>query len=135
MTRLGITTRNGKTRRTVGRAWIDRVAGLLRVPGLLRKTRVLLIGRNTKDERFFCDGTLPAKDPQKVKAALGVEIVEATGQDVRQAYEAVDMAAAELEAEQYWIKPAGGMDAPRRDVIGSARVYLALKNLMIAANA
>jgi len=106
---------------------LDRTVALLRVPGLLRRTRLLLVGPP--------DGTPPSCDPEQVKARLGVEVVPMTGEQVREAYDAADPKAAEGEAEQYWLKPAKKVDAPRIDVVRAARMYLALKDIMVRERA
>jgi L-fucose isomerase-like protein len=52
------------------------------------------------------------------------------------AHEAVDSKAAEAEAGQYWIGPAQKVVEPSRaDIINSARLYLAIKDIMIQERA
>jgi L-fucose isomerase-like protein len=62
-------------------------------------------------------------------------VVSVTGQQVREAYDAADPKAAEAEAEHYWLGPAKSVDAPRVDVVRAARMYLAIKEIMIRERA
>lgn len=53
-----------------------------------------------------------------------------------QAHKSVDPAAAEAEAEEYWIRPAKKIVEPsREEIIKSARMYLGIKALMLAEKA
>ena len=103
---------------------VDRVVALLRVPARMRQSRILVVGRAA--------GTAPACDAEKVKAKFGTELVPITREQQLAAFEAVDPAAAEAEAEQYWLKAAKEIVEPsRQDIIDASRLYLGLKNLMI----
>lgn len=103
---------------------IDRVVALLRVPARMRQSRILVVGRAA--------GTAPACDAEQVKAKFGTELVPITREQQLAAFEAVDPAAAEAEAEQYWLNAAKQIVEPtRRDIVDGARLFLALKNLMI----
>jgi len=103
---------------------IDRAVALLRVPVRMRQSRILVIGRAA--------GTLPARSPEKVRAKFGTELVPVTAEEQLAAYQAVDPKAAEAEAEAYWLKPAKKIVEPtRQEIINSARLYLALRDLMI----
>ena len=103
---------------------IDRVVALLRVPARMRQSRILVVGRAT--------GTAPARDAEKIKAKFGTELVPISKEQQLAAFEAVDPAAAEAEAEQYWLKAATKIVEPsRQDIIDGSRLYLGLKNLMI----
>jgi len=100
------------------------VVALLRVPSRLRQSRILVVGRAT--------GTAPACDAEQIKARFGTELVPITREQQLAAFEAVDPAAAEAEAEQYWLKAAREIVEPsRQDIIDASRLYLGLKNLMI----
>jgi hypothetical protein len=103
---------------------LERAAALLRVPARMRQTRIIYVGGP--------HGTLPAQSGAKVKAALGAELISITVPRVIAAHEAVSLKAAETEAEAYWIKPAKKIVEPSRDeIVKSARMFLAMKNLMI----
>ncbi|MGB2755775.1 MAG: twin-arginine translocation signal domain-containing protein [Phycisphaerae bacterium] len=107
---------------------LDRVVGLLRVPAMLRRTRILAIdGPN---------GTATACSPEEVKKRLGADLVTIPNQRVMEAMQAVDPKAAEAEAEEYWIRQAKEIVEPQRpEIIESARMFLATKNLMIQEKA
>jgi len=103
---------------------IDRLAALLRVPIRMRQSRVLVVGRAT--------GTEPARSAEKVKQKLGTELVPITGEQQLAAYRAIDPQAAEAEAEAYWLKAAKKIVEPsREEIVNSARLYLAIKKMMI----
>ena len=103
---------------------LQRAAALLRVPARMRQTRILFVGGP--------HGTLPAQSPEKVKAALGAQLISISVPQVIAAHEAVSLKAAEAEAEEYWIKPAKKIVEPTRaEIVKSARMFLAMKNLMI----
>jgi len=103
---------------------IDRAVALLRVPARMRQSRVLVVGHAT--------GTAPARSPQKIKEKLGTELVPITAAEQLEAYRAVDPKAAEAEAEQYWLTAAKKIVEPsREDILSAARLYLAIKGLMI----
>jgi hypothetical protein len=103
---------------------IDRVVALLRVPARMRQSRILVVGRAT--------GTKPACDAAQIKAKLGTELVPITKEQQLAAFQAVDPAAAEAEAEQYWLKAAKKIVEPsRQDIIDGSRLFLGLKKLMI----
>jgi hypothetical protein len=103
---------------------IDRLVALLRVPARMRQSRVLVVAGAT--------GTAPARSADQLKAKLGTEMVKVSAAEQLAAYQAVDGKAAEAEAEAYWLGPAKKIVEPsREDIISAARLYLALKNLMI----
>lgn len=103
---------------------LDRAVALLRVPVRMRQSRVIVVGRPR--------GTAPACSAEKVKQHLGVELIPMTGEQIIQAHNAVDPKAAEAEAQRYWIGPAKKIVEPgREDICNSARLYLALKKIMI----
>lgn len=107
---------------------LDRVVGLMRVAPRLRQTRILVIRGPM--------GTAAACSAEQLKMQWGIEVVPVTVEETLKAHEAVDLAAAEAEAEQYWINPAKKIIEPTRDeIVNSARLYLAIKQLMIANRA
>jgi len=107
---------------------LERAAALLRVPVRMRQSRILLIGA--------AQGTAPACSAELVKRSLGSEVVPISQQRVLAAHKAIDPAAAEAEAEKYWISQARKIVEPSRaDIINSARLYLAIKEIMIQERA
>ena len=106
---------------------LERAAALLRMPARMRHTRILHVGGP--------HGTLPARSATGVKDKLGPELISISVPAVIAAHAAVSLKAAEEEAEQYWIKPAKKIVEPsREEIIKSARMYLAMKKLMIEHN-
>ena len=107
---------------------LERTAALLRVPVRMRQSRILVVGAPR--------GTKPACSAEQVKQLLGPEMVAIRPEQIAAAHQAVDLKAAEAEAQQYWIGPAQKIIEPTRaDIINSARLYLAIKNLMIQERA
>ncbi len=107
---------------------LERAAALLRVPVRMRQSRVIVVGS--------AQGTPPARSAEQVKQRLGSEIVPISQERVLSAYKAVDPKAAEAEAEQYWIGQAKKIVEPSRaDIIKGARMYLAIKEIMIEERA
>jgi hypothetical protein len=107
---------------------LDRVVPLLRVPAWLKQTRIIVVGQP--------NGTAPACSAEAVKKILGAELVPVSNDKVMEYYTAIDPKAAETEAEQYWIAQAKRIVEPgRQEIINSARLFLAVKNLMIEQNA
>ncbi|MCC6698623.1 MAG: hypothetical protein IT365_23570 [Candidatus Hydrogenedentes bacterium] len=103
---------------------IDRIAALMRVPPRLKQTRILVVRGPM--------GTPAACSAEQVKQRLGVDLVPITVEQTQEAFNAVDPAAAEKEAEAYWIGEAKKIVEPtRQEIIDATRFYLALKNLMI----
>ena len=107
---------------------LDRAVGLMRVPAMLRRTRILAIdGPN---------GTAAACSPEEVKKRLGADLVTIPNRRILEAMKAIDPKAAEAEAEEYWISQAREIVEPKRpEIIESARMFLAVKNLMIQEKA
>ncbi|HPD15132.1 MAG TPA: twin-arginine translocation signal domain-containing protein [Planctomycetota bacterium] len=102
---------------------LDHMVALLRVPAWMRQTRVLVVGGPV--------GTAAACDLKQVKERLGTEALVVKNEQVLEAMNAVDLKAAEAEAEEYWLKPAQKLVEPKRDeVIQSARMYLAVRAMM-----
>jgi len=107
---------------------LDRVVPLLRVPAWLKQTRIIVVGQP--------NGTAPACSAEAVKKTLGAELVPISNDKVMEYYKAIDPQAAETEAEQYWLSQAKRIVEPgRQEIINSARLFLAVKNLMIEQNA
>ncbi len=102
---------------------IDQVVALMRVAPRLRQTRIIVVGRPK--------GTEAACSARQVKDHLGAEVVPISNEQVIEAHKAVDLKAAEAEADRYWISQAKKIVEPsREDIINSARLYLAVKNMM-----
>jgi hypothetical protein len=104
------------------------VVALMRVPARMRQTRILMVGAP--------QGTEAACSAEQVKKQLGTEMVPVNNEQVIEAHKAVDLKAAEAEAEQYWISKAKEIREPsREEIINSARLYLAMKNMMLKEGA
>jgi len=107
---------------------IDRVVGLMRVPARLRQTRILVVRRP--------QGTAAACSAEQVKDRLGAEVVRVSVEQTMQAHKAVDLKAAEAEADRYWISRAKKIVEPsRKEIVNSARLFLAVKDMMIKERA
>jgi len=107
---------------------LDRVVGVMRVPALLRQTRIIVVRGPV--------GTVAARNAKLVKERLGAEIVPISVKQTIELHKAVDPKAAEAEAEKYWISKAKKIGEPKREhIINSARLYLAIKGLMIKERA
>lgn len=107
---------------------LDRAVALLRVPARMRQTKILYVGGP--------HGTLPARSADTVRQRLGCDLLSVGVPEVIDAHQAVDLKAAEAEAESYWLKPARKIVEPSRDeIVKSARMYLAMKDLMIRKQA
>jgi hypothetical protein len=107
---------------------LDRVVGLLRVPARMKQTRIFAVGGP--------HGTDAACSAEEVKKRLGADLVTIPNQRVLEAMQAVDPKDAEAEAEEYWISQAKKIVEPQRpEIIESARMFLAVKNLMIQEKA
>jgi hypothetical protein len=107
---------------------LDRAVGLLRVPAWLKQTRIIAWGAP--------QGTAAACDAEQVKKQLGAEVISVTNDRVHQMMKDIDPKAAETEAEEYWISQAKEIVEPKRpEIIESARLYLAIKELMIQEKA
>ena len=107
---------------------LGHVVALMRVPARMRQTRIIVVGAP--------QGTAAACSAEQVKQRLGTEMVPVKNEQVIEAHKAVDLKAAEAEAEQYWISKAKEIREPgREEIINSARMYLAMKNMMIKEGA
>ena len=107
---------------------LDRVAGLLRAAAWMRQTRILAVDRP--------HGTAAACSPEQVKKRLGADLVAVPNAEVLEALHAVDLKDAQAEAQDYWISRATEIVEPTRpEIVESARLFLAIKNLMIQKKA
>ncbi len=107
---------------------IEKAVSLMRAPAWMKQTRILAIGGP--------HGTAAACSAGKVKEKFGAEVVTVPNERVMEGFKAVDPKAAEAEAESYWISQAREIVEPTRpEIIDSARLYLAVKELMIKENA
>jgi hypothetical protein len=107
---------------------LERAAALLRVPARMKGTRILHVGGP--------HGTLPARSAKSVREKFGAELISIGVPRVVAAHEAVPLAAAEAEALSCWLKPAAKIVEPtRQEIVKSARMFLAMKNLMIQHDA
>ena len=107
---------------------LDEAISLLRVPALMKQTRILAVNGPR--------GTKASCSPEEVKKKLGAEMITIKNQEILDLAKSIDPKAAEAEAENYWIKPAIGILEPtRQEIIDSARYYLAVKQLMIKEKA
>jgi hypothetical protein len=107
---------------------IDRAAALLRVPAWLKQTRIIAWGAPA--------GTAAACSAEQIKLRLGAELVSVSNDRVQEMMQAIDPKAAEAEAEEYWISQAQAIVEPKRpEIIESARLFLAIKELMIQEKA
>ncbi len=107
---------------------IDRAVGLLRVPAWMKQTRIIAWGRP--------HGTTAACSAESIKKIFGSDLVVIPHQKIMEAMQAVDIKAAEAEAQDYWLGQAKEIVEPTKDeIIASARLYLAIKGLMIQEKA
>jgi hypothetical protein len=107
---------------------LEQVARLMRVAPHLRRTRIIVVNAP--------QGTTAACSAEQIKERLGTEIIPMTIEETEKAHQAIDIKAAEQEAEKYWIGKARKIVEPTRDeIISSARFYLAMKDAMIKKRA
>lgn len=107
---------------------IEKVVSLMRVPAWLKQSRILAIGKTL--------GTTEACSPEAVKKKLGAELVGITNERVMARFKTIPDKAAEAEAERYWISQAKRIVEPKRnEIIDSARLFLAIKEIMIEEKA
>jgi hypothetical protein len=107
---------------------IEKVVGLLRAPAWMRQTRILAVGRP--------HGTAAACAAEKVKEKFGAELVTIPNEQVMDAMKVVDDKAAKAEAQEYWISQAKEIVEPTPpEIVESARMFLAVKELMIQQKA
>jgi hypothetical protein len=107
---------------------LERVVGLLRVPAWLKQTRIIAWGKPL--------GTTAACSAEQIKQRFGAELVSVPNERVMQIYKGIDAKAAEAEAEEYWLSQAKRIVEPsRQEIIDSAKMFLAVKQLMIEERA
>jgi hypothetical protein len=107
---------------------LDEAVNLLRVPALMKQTRILAIDGPR--------GTKAACSAQQIKTKFGAELVAIDNARVLEIARRIDARSAEAEAQRYWIKPALRILEPTsQEIIDSARYYLAVKQLMVEQNA
>jgi hypothetical protein len=107
---------------------LDRVVSLLRVPARLKQTRIISWGTP--------QGTTAACSAEQLKERLGAELIAVSNDKVQAMMKDIDAKAAEAEAEEYWISQARAIVEPKRpEIIESARLFLALRELMIQEKA
>jgi hypothetical protein len=107
---------------------LDRVVGLMRVPVWMKQTRILVVGPPR--------GTADGCSAEVVKKKLGAELVMIPNTKVLVALQAIYPMAAVAVAEQYWISQAKEVVEPKRDeIINSARMFLAVREMMIKEKA
>jgi hypothetical protein len=107
---------------------IDRAVELLRVPAWFKQTRILAWGAP--------QGTAAGCSAEQIKQRLGAELISVSNDRVQKMMKEIDPKAAETEAEEYWISQARAIVEPKRpEIIESARLFLAIKQLMIEERA
>ncbi len=107
---------------------IGKVVALMRVPARMKQTKILAIGNP--------HGSEAACSAEKIKAKLGSELVIVPNEKIMERWKSIDPKAAEAEAESYWLSQAQRVMEPRRDeIIDSAKLFLAIKQIMIEENA
>jgi hypothetical protein len=107
---------------------LDRAVGLLRVPAWMKQSRIIAWGAP--------QGTPAACSAEEIKKRFGAELISVSNDRVQQMMKAIDPKAAEAEAEEYWLSKAKKIVEPsRQEIIESARLYLAIKDLMIQERA
>jgi hypothetical protein len=107
---------------------MDRAVGLLRVPAWLKQTRLIAWGPP--------QGTAAACSAEQIKKRLGAELISVSNDRVQKMMKDIDPKAAQAEAEEYWISKAKAIVEPTRpEIIESARLFLAIKQLMIQEKA
>lgn len=107
---------------------IDRAVGLLRVPAWLKQTRIIAWGDP--------QGTAAACSAEQIRNRYGAELLSVSNDRVQKMLKEIDPKAAETEAEEYWISKARRIVEPTRpEIIESARLFLAVKQLMIEEKA
>jgi hypothetical protein len=107
---------------------IEQVVKLMSVAPHMRQTRIIVIRGPL--------GTDAACSAEQLKERMGVEMVPITVEQTLKAHKAVDIKAAETEAKRYWLSKAEKIVEPStKEIIDSARFYLAIKDLMIKERA
>jgi len=107
---------------------LDRAVRLLRVPAWMKRSRIIAWGPP--------QGTAEACSADQVKERFGAEMISVSNDRVQELMKGIDPKAAEAEAEEYWLSKARKIVEPtRQEIIDSARLYLAVKELMIQERA
>jgi L-fucose isomerase-like protein len=107
---------------------IERAVGLLRVPAWLKQTRIIAWGPPL--------GTSASCSAELIKERFGAELISVTDEHVKDMWRSIDPAAAKAEAEEYWFGQARSIVEPSREkIIEAAKLYLAVKQLMIQEKA
>lgn len=107
---------------------IERVVGLMRVPAWLKQTRIIAWGAPL--------GTAAACSAERIRERFGTQLVSVSDARVKEIWKSIDPAAARAEAEQYWLSQAKKIVEPsRQEIIDSAKLFLAVKQLMIQERA
>jgi len=107
---------------------LDHLVRLLRVPARMKTTRLIAVGTPK--------GTKAATQPDLVKKAFGTEVLVWPNQKILEAHQAVPIEAAQAEARRYWLTKAKRIVEPTEEqIVNSARMYLAVKDLMIKEKA
>jgi L-arabinose isomerase len=107
---------------------LERIVRLMRVAPHMRKTRIIVVNAPL--------GTAAACSAERVKERLGCEMIPVTIEETIKAHQAIDIKAAEAEAQEYWLSKARKIVEPTKDeIINSARFYLAIKDMMIKKGA
>ncbi len=107
---------------------LDRAVALMRVAPRMRETRIIVVNAPL--------GTAPACSAENITQRLGSEVVTISIPQSIELFNAVPMAAAEAEAEEYWLSKAVKVVEPtREEIVAASRYYLALKDLMIKERA
>ncbi len=101
---------------------LERAAALLRVPPLLRRSRVLV------SPPF--KGTPESYASDQVKERLGVELVQIIDGRYDEVMGTIDDAAAEAEAKTWLDEAEGMLEASREDVLKAAKASLTLDQLL-----
>jgi hypothetical protein len=107
---------------------LERVVRLLGVPGRMKQTRILAVGGP--------HGTAAGCSAEEVRKKLGAELVTIPNERIMEAMKAIAPEAAEAEAQQYWLSQAKQIMEPTRpEIVNSARMFLAVRELMIKERA
>jgi L-fucose isomerase-like protein len=107
---------------------IERAVCLMRVPALLKQTRIIAWGPPL--------GTSAACSAELIQQRFGAELISVTDAEVKEVWKSIDPAAAQAEAEEYWLSHARAIVEPAREkIIEAAKLFLAVKQLMIREKA
>jgi len=110
------------------RSEIERAVTLMRVPALLKRTRIIAWGPP--------QGTSAACSAELIKERFGAEVISYTDAQVKDIWRSIDPAAAAAEAEEYWLPYARKIVEPNREkIIEAAKLFLAVKQLMVREQA